>query len=512
MLKKKQQNQREEQFERNKLLRFSFLFFLVLFTLASYAGHTFYFNKNLIVAQGQNYELRLNQARTILMEEQTLDQENSAIHYLLHFNAFMTAFITEEQSDYAAYKKVQDAALLHYEALPDSFAFKRLAQSDAYFFSGTLKANFEEFYGAARDVNRANVLINENHHLFPNFLPNNRTRGIIKIYLSTVPDNYAWVVSMLGISGDMKEGLSLLKKLAHTAQDTGYLSLFAKEAAYLYSFSLMHVAKNPAKAWSETLRCTNDYTTNLTSTYFRSAMAGKLKKNETAMSILERRPISEEYERFYFLDYLLGVAKLKKLDTTSIIDLDQFYSHYKGRNYIKSCLQKMSWYYTISGDTTKAEEYQVLIEEKGYKLNGEDKQAIVYAAKGLPNSQLLKTRLLYDGGYTQEASSVISKVDYKILSSRQLKAEYCYRKGRILEKEGNMKDALMLYEACTLFGIDSKEYYAAYASIYLGDYYLKQGYHAEAKKFYRRALSFKTNREYKSSVEQRAKAGLSKLK
>ncbi|MDG2454744.1 MAG: hypothetical protein P8N47_02945 [Bacteroidia bacterium] len=512
MWKKKKQNQREEQFARNRLLRFSFSFFLALYTLAGYASHTFYFNKNLIAAQKQNYELRLKQARSILMDEQSIDKENSATHYLLHFNAFMKAFVTEEQGDYAAYRKVQDAALLHFDALPDSLAFKRLAQSDAYFFSATLKAKFEEFYGAARDVNRANTLINENHRLFPNFLPNNRTRGIINVYLSTVPDNYAWVVKMLGIDGDMRQGLDLLKELAHAAQDTGYMNLFAREAAYLYSFSLMHVAKNPAKAWSETLRCTNDYTTNLTSAYFRGAMAGKLNKNETAISILERRPASDEYEQFYFLDYLLGTAKLNRLDSTSIIGLNQFYSHYKGRNYIKSCLQKMSWYYTLSGDTAKALGYQALIYDKGYKLNGDDKQATLYAAKVLPNSELLQTRLLYDGGYTKEASLVLYAVNYKRLASRQLKAEYCYRKGRILEKEGKMEDALTLYEACTLFGIDSKEYYAAYASIYLGDYYLHQGYYAKAKKFYQRALSFKSNREYKGSIEQRSKVGLSKLK
>lgn len=512
MWKKKNQNQKEELFVKNKLYRFYFLILFGFVSTASISSNTFYFNKNLLVAQQQNYELRLKRAHTILLEERAIDEENSAIHYLLHFNAFLKAFISEEEADYTAYRKVQDAALFHYESLPDTLAFKRLAQSDAYFFSATLKAKFEEFYGAARDVNRANSLINENHELFPDFLPNNKTRGIIKVYLSRVPDNYAWVVRMLGISGNMKEGLSLLQTLAHTNQDTGYMNLFSKEAAYLYSFSLMHVAKQPAKAWSETLRCTNDYTTNLISTYFRSTMAAKLNKNETAISILERRPISEEYEEFYFLDYLLGVAKLNKLDVTSILDLHQFYTHYNGRNYIKSCLQKMSWYYVVTGNASKAEEYKAQISNKGHKLNDEDKQAVRYADKELPHAELLKTRLLYDGGYTKEASEVIAKILPKLLATRQLKAEFCYRKGRILEKEGNMDAALKLYEACTLYGIDSKEYYAAYASIYLGDYYLKQGYAVQAKKFYERALTFRDNREYVSSVEQRAKAGLQKLK
>lgn len=512
MWKKKIQNQKEELFARNKLIRFYTLLLLLFCVSASSANHTFYFTKNLLVAQGQNYELRLHRARTILLEEQEFDPANSAVHYLLHFNAFMKAFISEEQSDYAAYRKVQDAALLHYNSLSDTIAFKRLAQSDAYFFSATLKAKFEEFYGAARDVNKAHSLINENHERFPKFLPNNKTRGIIKVYLSTVPDNYAWVVRMLGISGNLSEGLSLLKALAHTASDTGYMKLFSKEAAYLYSFSLMHVAKQPARAWSETLKCTNDYTTNLTSTYFRSTMATKLNKNETAISILERRPTSQEYEKFYFLDYLLGAAKLNKLDVTSILDLHQFLTHFKGRNYVKSCLQKMSWYYMVSGNTQKAKDYKALINERGYGLNEEDKQAIRYADKALPNAELLKTRLLYDGGYTKEASTVLEKINPKTLPTRSLKAEWCYRKGRILEKEGNLVAALKLYEACTLYGIDSEEYYAAYASIYLGDYYLRTGANDDAKKFYERALNFKDNREYVSSVEQRAKAGLKRLK
>jgi len=512
MWKKKNQNQKEEQFVRSKLYRFYFLLFVVLSVLSARAENTFHFNKNLLVAQGQNYELRLKRARVILKEQQALEPNNSAVHYLLHFNSFLKAFISEEQADYAAYRKIQDEALLHYESLPDSSAFKRFAQSDAYFYSATLKAKFEEFYSAARDVNKANSLVNENHKLFPDFLPNNKTRGIINVYLSTVPDNYAWVVRMLGISGEIKTGLSLLENLAHTSQDTGYMKLFAKEASYLYSFSLMHVAKKPAKAWSETLRCTNDYTTNLISAYFRAAMATKLNKNTLAISVLERRPVSAEYERFYFLDYLLGVAKLNTLDVTSILDLHQFYTHFKGRNYIKSCLQKMSWYYSVVGNTTKAQEYQDLIKQKGYKLNDDDKLALIFADKPLPHKELLKTRLLYDGGDVKGASKIIAVIQPKQLATRTLKAEYCYRRGRILEKEGEMDKALKLYEACTLFGIDSKEYYAAYASIYLADYYLRQGDNANAKKFYERALTFKDNREYRSSVEQRAKAGLQKLK
>ncbi len=512
MCKKIRQNQKEELFVRNKLLRTFLLLLLINSAYLCKADHRFYFSEKLLSAQAQNLELRLNCAYSLLQEELVDDPTNSAVHYLLHFNAFLKAFISEDQSDYAIYRQVQNNALFHYEGLHDSIAFKKLAQSDAYFYGATLKAKLEEFYGAAIDVNRAYSLVNENHRLFPKFLPNNKIRGIIKIYLSKVPDNYIWVVRLLGIGGDMQEGLRLLRNLAHTRQDSGFMQHFAKEAAYLYSFSLMHVAKLPALAWSETLKCTNDYTTNLMSTYFRSTIAVKLNKNETAIGILERRPISADYATVYFLDYLSGVAKLNKLDVTSILDLYQFYTHSEGKNYQKSVLQKMSWYYVIFKNESKATYYKMQISSVGKNINEEDKQAMRYSSKDLPHEQLLKIRLLYDGGYVNKAQAVAVEIDVKSLENIQLKAEYCYRRGRIMEKLGQWDNAIKLYEACTLYGADSDEYYASFASIYLGDFYLKQGRKIEAKKFYERALGFKNNKEYVSAAKNRALEGLHQLK
>jgi len=445
MWKKKSQNQKEEQFVRNKL-RFLFPVFLLLVSPV-FGSHHFTFNKNLLVAQKQNYELRLGRAEGYILTEQEVDPENSAVHYLLHLNAFLKAFVSETEADYAAYRKIQDNALFHFEQLPDSSPFKRFAQSEVYFYSATLKAKFDELYSAARDVNKAHSLIEENHKEFPDFLPNNKTRGVIKVYLSTVPENYEWIINMLGIKGDLNGGLRLLKTLTTYQKDTTELSGIAKEAAYLYSFTLLHVAKQGGKAWSETLKCTDDYKTSLLSSFF-----------------------------------------------------------------IKSCLQKMSWHYFVIGENEKGVSYKSLISKKGYALNEEDKQSQRYASKPSPHAILLESRLLYDGGYYELANKSIARIEGKNLENAKLKAEFCYRRGRLAEKMGEMDAALKLYEAASLFAIDSDEYYGAYASIYLGDYHLRNKDMELARKFYKRALGFKENREYTESIEQRAKAGLKKIK
>jgi tetratricopeptide (TPR) repeat protein len=149
-----------------------------------------------------------------------------------------------------------------------------------------------------------------------------------------------------------------------------------------------------------------------------------------------------------------------------------------------------------------------MISTIGFAMNEEDKHALGFVDKPTPHPILLKTRLLYDGGYTKEALEAIEEVDPKKLTTIKLKAEFCYRRGRIAQKQGEIARALKLYEACSLFALESDEYYGAYASIYIADYHLREGDKVLARKFYERALGFEKNKEYVESIEQRAKAGL----
>jgi hypothetical protein len=507
---KKKLNLKEEQYVRSSFFRvLSFLLFGLL-SFQSLGVHFFEFTPNLIVAQRYNLELRLSTAADILQRESLYSSENSAVLYLLHSNSYLKAFVSEEFSDYKVYQEVREAAISHFELLNDTVPHKRFLLSELYFYSATLKAKHNELYGAARDLNKAHSLIESNHELFPDFLPNNKTRGILQVYLSTVPDNYGWVIRMLGIRGDLKGGMVLLKQLSAHRSDTGFIGGLAKETHYLYAFSLMHVANQRITAWSEMLKATVDYRTNLASCFFRSNLALKLNKNESAINTLQNRPSDSEYVQFYLLEHLLGKAKLNKQDSTAIGHLAKFNDNFKGLNYLKSNLQRMSWYYLVMGNHTKAKQYKVAILNSGHSINEEDKQAQRFGKKQLPNSDLLSTRLYYDGGYFDLASSAISVINAKILTTLDLKAEYCYRKGCILEKQGAMVRALKFYEACTLFAISSDEYYGAYAAIFLGDYYFKINDKVNSHKFYKRALSFQKNKEYTESIEQRAKTGLKK--
>jgi tetratricopeptide (TPR) repeat protein len=240
-------------------------------------------------------------------------------------------------------------------------------------------------------------------------------------------------------------------------------------------------------------------------------MALKLNKNSIALKTLMNRPHHFTYEPFHLMSYYLGVSKLYKTDSSAVLELKSFIHNYKGESYLKSAYEKLSWFYVINGDENQASYYKKKIAYVGKAINNEDKQASRYTQKVNPHRIILKSRLLYDGGYYNEAYDLLNSFKVRQLTSSNEKAEFCYRKGRVLQKLGLIDRALIMYEACSLYAIQSKEYYGAYACLYLGDYYSKEGSSDLAIKFYTRSMSYSKNQEYVDSIHSRAKAGLKKL-
>ena len=264
MSKKNRQSQKEELFVRkSNSTRGLSLTLILLFYLSGLSANYFKIDSSLQVIQKENIKLRLEFAKGNLLQQKDLNPRNSAVEYLLHFNAYLKVFIAEDQHFYKDYVHAKNSALNHYNQLPDSSPFKRFAQSEIHFYSATLLARQGEYYNSALEVRKAWNLIEENHQLFPNFLPNNKTRGVLKIYLSTIPENYDWIIRILGFEGDLNHGLRLLQTLSKHESDENYLSPIAQEASYLYSFSLLHAAKNPVRSWNVMLKCTQDYKENL---------------------------------------------------------------------------------------------------------------------------------------------------------------------------------------------------------------------------------------------------------
>lgn len=511
MKKRNLKRQEEERLERKAKTRAFLTLLFVLCLTPSFAKYHFTFSPNCVQAQQKTYELQLSDALNYLSKEAASDPENLAVEYLKNFNLTLKAFVTESDEDYKALKTHFSKAYEKLEGLEDSDPYKRFALAEMDFQLAMVKGKHEDYYSAALNTNSAYKHLKSNLEKHPEFILSKKTLGLMNAYLSTVPDSYNWAIKLLGMKGSLSKGLAMLKEVAYTADSSAGMALLSKEAHYLYSFTLYHISKDNAKGWSEMKKCTKDFSSNGLSNFFRALMASRLHKNDEVISTIRAYPKASSYQHIYFNDYLLGLSLLNELNKDAVTHLNNYYTKFKGKNYIKSCLQKMSWYYTIFGNDSKARYYKDLIPKYGQAAIEEDELAVLFVNKPKPHKLLLRSRLLFDGGHYDKALEEIKDLRSADLSTNDEKAEYAYRKGRIFSKKGNDHVASLFYIACAKFAVKSQEYYGAYACLYLGDHYKAIGDKEKAKEYYRKALNFKENKEYKGSIEQRAKLELKRL-
>ena len=89
--------------------------------------------------------------------------------------------------------------------------------------------------------------------------------------------------------------------------------------------------------------------------------------------------------------------------------------------------------------------------------------------------------------------------------------EYNYRMGRIYQESGNNDKALVYFSQAIHTGINQPWYFAANAALQEGMIYEEMQDFINAEKYYRLVLSMNFE-EYKTSLCQKAKAGLHRLK
>ncbi|MEN8225554.1 MAG: tetratricopeptide repeat protein, partial [Bacteroidota bacterium] len=155
--------------------------------------------------------------------------------------------------------------------------------------------------------------------------------------------------------------------------------------------------------------------------------------------------------------------------------------------------------------------YMDRVKQYGDAFTDGDKLALRDAESGeLPNLCLLKARLLYDGGYFAQADSTLNRLDCGLTTERD-KTEFPYRRGRISHALNDIDAALSWYEKTIETGGRQPYYFASNAALQIGAIYESLGDYSLAEDYYRQCLQM-PGKEYKTSLNQKAKAGLNSLK
>ena len=386
-------------------------YLLVLFLLFTpfLLKASFTFNQNCTSAYNLIISLRFNEAHRLIAIEKKENPKNAIPYYLDNYIDFLESFISEEEGQFKQYTAALAVRKHRIEQeSPDSPYYKYcLATMDMQVAFTRMK--FGEYIKAAGELNRAYRLLEHNNIDYPDFIPQKLSLGMLHTLIGSIPEKYEWIKKATGLKGSVNEGIQEMQQVFDLSQDTPKWEYLQNETLFLLSLTSINLSAN--KSFSENiLKWYNREEgqklvhNNPLMAYCKAILCFKHGLNAQGIQTLTFRAKDAKFFPFYYLDYLLGVAKLDRLDNDAWAYLINFTANFRGKNFIKSAYQRIAWNYLINGDIKKYREYMNRILFSGDNTTDSDKKALLDAQQGiLPDIHLLKAQLSFDGGYYDRA-------------------------------------------------------------------------------------------------------------
>lgn len=482
--------------------------FLLINAVDASGTARFIFTTNTKAAYNHLLALRIDKGRELLRKEAA---DDPAAAFVTDYADFLTLFIDEDRAAFRDKQAAVSERLAIIRKGDKNSPYYAFCQAEVLLHQAFLKIKFGDYLEGGTGIRDAYQLLEKNIATFPDFQPQYKSMGMLEVLVGTIPGNYQWVVKMIGMKGSIDNGMQKISRFINAPHAAAETEMMKQEALFIYAFLQLHIVKNKAEAWVLVEKNTTDHRYNLMKTYIRATVALHCNKTDEAIKTLAARPRGEEVYPFYYLDYLMGVAKMHRLDTNADISFKIFVTYFKGENYIKDAYLKLAWLSLLDNRQQEYNNYLLLVKTRGKENFDEDKQAMREAKSGeKQDTVLLKARMLFDGGYFQRSLDILNAVNADKLTGEKYRTELDYRKGRAYHEMGITEKALLFYQAAITRGKAQPWYFAANASLQKGIIYEERGDYGNAREAYKNAAIYPTA-EYKNSIAQKSKAGLKRI-
>ena len=489
-------------------------FFLLLLICSSNflnAQKVFEFSSTCQQAYKEIGQLKMASGKALLEKAKLQNPNNLIPIYLESFVDVLELFFNENSAEYKLRKSNISNRINLLKKGSETSPFYRYCLSNLYLHKALIGIRYGESISAALDSKKAYSLIKENRKLFSTFSPNEMLYGSLQTITGTIPNGYKWLASIMGMKGSVTEGMKLLSNF--TNSNDPWAKLFATESELLFCYLNYYVANKKDETMQRLQTNKFDLINNHLFAYIASNLAINNKQTELGKSIILNRNKSSVYMTTPVWDLQMGYTNMHKLELQDAINaFEKYLNTSKGSFYLKDVYQKLSWAYYLQNNLAAAQSARTNVLTKGSTEAEADKQALKEAKDNKwANVILLKSRLLNDGGYNDEALKLLAEKNIESFIKQEEKLEFIYRLGRIYDDMNKTDDAIKLYKQTIEMGKNRTEYYAARAALQIAMIYEKSGNKIEAIKFYNTCIDM-DDHDYKNSLDLRAKSGVARCK
>lgn len=513
-LRKKSQNHAEEKKLNNSLsglihpfaLIFRVLIIVSLCLIQPSSAFAALYSSGELTILAQIHQLELDDAEKKI----SLSKATPSLHALSEMSSFLKCFLNGNPKDYSIWKNRREILLKSLVNFTSRDLRKSYFESEIYMHQGWLELRSGNETRAAYYFREAYLKLKSLRKFHPNYMPALKNMAILEAASVHLPSGYQKLLAIAGLEHGYVEKLNKLTLWTQTnLQGEDYW--LGRECAYIMAFTYHHLRKNQ-QAWNITLANTSDYKQNPLALYVRSLIAYRQGKSQLTKGMLSLYALQNNKYKIPALFYLRGLTRLQSLDYNSALDFKLFLQTNDGHIYRKAAYLKLAWICLLKNDMKGYHDWLIKVKSAPDAIAEEDRQAELEASRNeIPDTLLLKARLLFDGAYFKDALNTIRPAKASDFQSVLKQTEYCYRKGRIYDELGEKELALAFYKATASTGKTLNAYYAAYACLFMADIFVEQHNYTEAEKYYKQAIGFKANKEYLKTIEFRASEGLRKL-
>jgi tetratricopeptide (TPR) repeat protein len=450
-------------------------------------------------------DLRMDSADIYLRQESLSNPLNLMPNLLESHRGFLTVYVSDDPVNYIHFASEQLERQRLLKTGPGKDPYTLFSQAECQLHLALLDLRFQDMIGAVKHLKRSANLHEKNLKSFPEFLPSAKSMAILQIILGSVPEQYQWGLSLLGLKGDLDLGVETLDALCFTDFP------FRREAVLTNAMLKLHVLDQPEQALTLLDNADLPSSSSLLEYYVYAHVSVYGGKAEKAHSILSRIPEGEAYLPFPFLHYLRGLSKLYQCDSDAIEDFYFFLNQTQGDSHIKAAWQKIAWAALINRDFDFYKIAMQGAEQHGKAQIPADQQALNEAkSKHRPDPELLAARLYFDGGLYKESLNILEQCSFSATEDPKDYVEWQYRMGRVFQAMDKPGESLGYLLTAIEAGWGDDAYYPYNAALQVAYLYEAEGHPEIAIAYYQKVLD-SPDHEYKFSLDQKAKAALSRL-
>jgi tetratricopeptide (TPR) repeat protein len=484
------------------------LFGLLLFPMLLQAQGTFVLTENAIKAYQACSRFQINQANQFIQIEKKVNPANGFIYLIANYCDFFKVFIEDDPLEYRKALARRSQRIKNLEIYDKSSPFYRYCLAEIYLQWSFLRFKQGELLKAANELQKANSLLLENSKIHPDFILNKKGLAIVHILAGSIPDNLQWIANIAGIHGNASQGEREINEVITFCRKSPNIRFLLPEMLFFKQMLKINIMdQSSLQPISSSIDSV--YKNEPIIQYIDILLAQKTQLASEVIKRIDKFPLQDNGISFCYLHYLKAEA-LMNLNKPNENGFEQFLNCSKGKHFKHAAIRRIAWQHLIDGNTVEYQNNMRSIIALGDAKSEEDKQAFLEASsKQIPDTNLLRARLLFDGGDFNQSIARLLSLPVK---GRNLGfiSERAYRMGRSYQMLNKNDEAISWFSIAINSGAKLPEYFAASAAYNSGKIFLTQGNFSAAESMFVRVSKF-PNHPYKNSLDAKAKTAIKNL-